>query len=232
MHRLMTYPLFVLLVLLAALVFGDPPTFVARELGPYGDYGIAELSGGVLPSGGSCQNIDDAGGAPFSGWPLASYQGNWQVVSSWFCDPDYFVGYTHWGIDLAVPLGVRVVSTTEDAVVIEAKSDGAYNSGMGNHVKIRALDCHEVCDPTDPAQCTEVCEETPWVATYMHLASVAVSEGARLARGDVIGTVDSTGNSTGNHLHFQINGPAGAVDPAPTMPGYRPELRTIPRWNR
>jgi murein DD-endopeptidase MepM/ murein hydrolase activator NlpD len=37
-------------------------------------------------------------------------------------------------------------------------------------------------------------------------------------RGQALGKTDNTGNSTGPHLHYQINSPAaGAVDPAPTM---------------
>ena len=44
--------------------------------------------------------------------------------------------------------------------------------------------------------------------------------GDRVERGDVIGHVDSTGLSTGDHLHYQINGPGvGAIDPAPAMAG-------------
>lgn len=46
------------------------------------------------------------------------------------------------------------------------------------------------------------------ISLYGHLASVSVSEGQTVARGEKIGTVGTTGYSTGPHLHFQtkLNG--------------------------
>ena len=78
------------------------------------------------------------------------------------------------------------------------------------------------------------CTETGWVATYMHFESVVVTVEQLIERGEKLGTVDSTGNSTGHHLHYQINGPGvGAVDPAPTLcPDYSPELRLTNRAHR
>lgn len=48
---------------------------------------------------------------------------------------------------------------------------------------------------------------------YAHQSSIAVSEGARVGQGDVIGYVGSTGRSTGNHLHFEVRVGGSAVDP-------------------
>ena len=39
---------------------------------------------------------------------------------------------------------------------------------------------------------------------YAHLARFAVTTGARVARGDVIGFVGATGRTTGPHLHYEI----------------------------
>jgi len=78
-------------------------------------------------------------------------------------------------------------------------------------------------DLNGDGEITDYCgEESPWKATYMHLLDVTVSAGQIVHAGDVMGHVNSTGNSTGDHLHYQINGPEGAIDPAPTFgcPGY------------
>lgn len=212
-------------------VLSEPPRFSAHALDPFEPGG-----GDPPPAGGSCARVNQTfPDDPFSGWPLTDYEGDWNVVTSWFCDPEYFVGYTHWGIDLGVAEGVGAVVTADRARVLNADGSGRYNSGMGNYVKVEALACHEVCATPEGGgeeSCAEVCDPTGWAAIYMHLRDVAVQAGDELRRGDLVGHVDSTGNSTGHHLHYQINGPQGAVDPAPTMPGYDPAMRSEPRGAR
>ncbi len=87
---------------------------------------------------------------------------------------------------------------------------------------------------TGPKDLLLSCTELGWVATYMHMEEVFVEPDDLVERGDVLGTVDSTGNSTGHHLHYQINAPGkGAIDPAPSMcPDYSPELRMTNRAHR
>ena len=48
---------------------------------------------------------------------------------------------------------------------------------------------------------------------YGHLASVNVSLNQEVKQGQIIGRIDSTGWSTGNHLHFEIRINGTAVDP-------------------
>lgn len=39
---------------------------------------------------------------------------------------------------------------------------------------------------------------------YAHCSSICVTEGQQVKQGEVIGYVGTTGNSTGNHLHFEV----------------------------
>lgn len=48
---------------------------------------------------------------------------------------------------------------------------------------------------------------------YYHLDSTNVSAGQEVKQCDIIGTVGSTGKSTGNHLHFEIRRWGNAIDP-------------------
>ena len=53
----------------------------------------------------------------------------------------------------------------------------------------------------------------PWWTRYAHLASFNVSEGMQVRAGQPIAIGDSTGNSTGNHLHLEIKYNGSFIDP-------------------
>ncbi|MWC00122.1 M23 family metallopeptidase [Agromyces seonyuensis] len=72
---------------------------------------------------------------------------------------------------------------------------------LGNHVVLR------MTEPIELRSGDEVPADAPEVyAGFAHLApgSVAVEAGQRVARGDLLGRVGHTGNSTSPHLHFQL----------------------------
>lgn len=68
-------------------------------------------------------------------------------------------------------------------------------------------------------------EDGQFVTIYWHLKQILVTVGQQLRELDMVGLADSTGNSTGNHLHFgkypigepKNNGYDGAVDPLPDI---------------
>jgi murein DD-endopeptidase MepM/ murein hydrolase activator NlpD len=98
----------------------------------------------------------------------------------------------HNGIDIAAPDGTRV-SAAESGVVTFA----GYAGGFGNFVVVS----HRTVDGRDLS------------TAYAHMESIAVREGQLVDRGDRVGAVGNTGNSTGNHLHFEVRLGGDPVDP-------------------
>ena len=103
---------------------------------------------------------------------------------------------THTGLDFAAPQGTEIRSIAP-GVVLAASFDGAF----GNKTVVR-LD-----DGT--------------VLWYCHQSAFAVKVGQRLAAGELLGYVGSTGNVTGSHLHLEVH-PQGhaAVDPEDWLPQH------------
>jgi murein DD-endopeptidase MepM/ murein hydrolase activator NlpD len=95
----------------------------------------------------------------------------------------------HTGIDLPAPAGTPVAAAGYGCV----ESAGWNAGGYGNLVVVR----HRL-------------GMTSW---YAHLRGIAVRPGACIGAGARIGTVGSTGRSTGPHLHFELRRRAAAVDP-------------------
>lgn len=115
--------------------------------------------------------------------------------------PAYSNGERHMGIDI-----VRTDVTTlgspfraaQGGEVIIAKNDGNWNYGFGNYC---------VIDHGDGTQ-----------TLYAHAKTLYVSVGDVVQKGENIGAIGSTGNSTGPHLHFEVrikkaNGDVSRVQP-------------------
>jgi murein DD-endopeptidase MepM/ murein hydrolase activator NlpD len=97
--------------------------------------------------------------------------------------------HMHTGIDLAAPMGTPVHSATDGLARVGFDPDGC-----GIYVVV-ALDSH-------------------LRLVYCHLSSAGVVNGQAVTAGNVIGALGSSGNSTGPHLHFEIQRDRTSIDPA------------------
>lgn len=100
--------------------------------------------------------------------------------------------HTHKGIDMAAPRMTPIYATA-DAIVTFA----AYNGGYGNFVKLN--------------------HENGYKTAYAHMHKIAVKNGDKIKKGDLVGYVGTTGSSTGNHLHYEVYYKDQLVDPATTL---------------
>ena len=97
--------------------------------------------------------------------------------------------WPHYGIDIAAKQGT-LIKSSGSGVVTMAEEDLYYTGG------------------------TIIMDHGHGISTiYSHLESVMVSVGDKINQGDIIGTVGSTGRSTGPHLDFRINWFQTRLDP-------------------
>lgn len=94
----------------------------------------------------------------------------------------------HGGIDLASPMKTPIKASAP-GVVTYAKAKGKW----GNMIKIT--------------------HEGGYETHYAHVGEICVDEGKTVAQGDHIGSVGSTGASTGPHLHFEIRQNGKSLNP-------------------
>jgi murein DD-endopeptidase MepM/ murein hydrolase activator NlpD len=97
-------------------------------------------------------------------------------------------GRLHAGVDIAVPAGTGIRAADSGQVVL-----AAWTGGYGNYVCIQHNGSLSTC--------------------YAHLSSYAVSSGAAVSQGQVIGSVGCTGHCFGDHLHFETRVNGSPVDP-------------------
>jgi murein DD-endopeptidase MepM/ murein hydrolase activator NlpD len=94
----------------------------------------------------------------------------------------------HRGVDIAAPEGMGVRVAGAGRVVF-----AGFEMGYGNTVVVQHPGGFET--------------------RYAHLGKVLVSAGDSLQTGQVLGTVGSTGRSTGPHLHFEVSRNGERIDP-------------------
>lgn len=120
-------------------------------------------------------------------WPCPVYN---RISDSygWRLHPIYKTQKFHKGTDVASGAGNPVIAAKEGTV---AKS--YYSSSYGNYIVIN--------------------HGGGLMTAYAHLSSRLVSVGDKVSAGQKIGTVGSTGASTGNHLHYEVYVNGSTVNP-------------------
>lgn len=102
-------------------------------------------------------------------------------------------GRHHDGIDLAANMGTPIQAARDGKVILAGEV-----KGYGNTVILEHADGSRTL--------------------YGHCESLKVMAGQRVTQGETIATVGSTGNSTGPHLHFEIQTGNEKVDPLRYLP--------------
>lgn len=101
--------------------------------------------------------------------------------------------HRHSGVDFAAPRGTPIKASASGTVIFAGFNSGGY----GNLVVVQHTDGY-----------------TTW---YAHMSKVTTSVDARVAAGQQLGLVGSTGNSTGPHLHFEIRHFDTPLNPLPLL---------------
>jgi murein DD-endopeptidase MepM/ murein hydrolase activator NlpD len=126
-------------------------------------------------------------------WPLKGVRGRITNVFGPAEHPILGGLYLHKGIDIAYGYGIPVVATANGKVELRDQEP----LGFGNYVLIR--------------------HKYGFATKYAHLQHVYVKKGDEVQRGQVIGTMGSSGLSTGPHLHYEVRIGSQVVDPARYM---------------
>lgn len=114
-------------------------------------------------------------------------------ITAPYAEENHF-GHTHGGIDIAAPSGTPIKSPIAGVVV-----DNSFGGGYGHFVQIK--------------------DKNNMDHLFPHMVSPSpLTNGTQVAPGDVVGYVGSTGNSTGPHVHYEIDDHAvnpGAMSSGP-----------------
>ena len=115
----------------------------------------------------------------------------------------YYPSYPgHTGVDININVTGKSIVAVKDGTVVtstaQRNSDGSYRS-YGEYI---VIDHHD---------------GTMTLYAHMYPNSRRVFEGENVVQGQVIGTVGTTGNSTGNHLHFEVRINGRCVNPLPYL---------------
>ena len=141
------------------------------------------LLGGYVNSGGQIiePNTDWVGTGIFA-WPLPQ---SFTITSPFGYRKDPFTGEVtyHSGTDIAAPAGTPILAAAAGMVTIANGTD-PWGGSYGYYIKLGHGEGIETL--------------------YAHCSAIAVTANQQVRQGEVIGYVGTTGNSTGNHLHFEV----------------------------
>ncbi len=110
------------------------------------------------------------------------------IITSRFGSRESIRSYPHNGLDIAAPYGTKIKAACDGKV----KFSG-YNGSYGNLI---IVDCGNGVQ-----------------VYYGHCSKLYSKVGDTVKSGDIIAAVGSTGNSTGNHLHFEIKVNGVSINP-------------------
>ena len=96
---------------------------------------------------------------------------------------------THKGIDVAAPTGTQVFASGDGVVKKAVEEKGWSKLVVVEH-------------------------EDGYTTFYAHLDEIEVENGVKVLRGEVIGRVGNTGQSTGPHLHYEVRKNGEHLNPA------------------
>lgn len=131
--------------------------------------------------------------APFPVAGAASYTDN-------FLEPRITpTPHLHQGVDIVANQGTPLVASATGVAHLTTAASGNDPDG-GNSVSLVGSD------------------GTRYYYAHLETFAAGLVDGAKVERGDILGTVGMTGDATGPHLHFEIHPNGGAaVDPAPYL---------------
>lgn len=114
---------------------------------------------------------------------------SWPIDGGYISDT-FISDRNHKGIDIAAPAGTNIYAAADGVVV----TSGWNNGGYGYYVIID--------------------HQNGYKTLYGHCSVLYASEGQTVTRGQLIAGVGTTGNSTGNHCHFEVMYQGMYYDPA------------------
>lgn len=131
------------------------------------------------------------------------------VITAGFNSNDSVHNGKHEGVDF-VPLSNQKVKSSSNGTVIETETScdpyGGYlgntcGGGFGNHIVVQTKQ-----------------GDTNYHVIYGHMSKLDVSKGDKVTRGQYIGVMGNSGNTTGKHVHLQIERQDDSGDYIPIDP--------------